>query len=178
MAKNAQLHIVNADITRIRDGSQSFDTGEIPKLAELSVTFRNDSPSDTIHVSTLLGGFAYSESEHCLEVTFREPDSALSYRTSPFTPPIQDSLMPGETKTLNFTIPLTARVISGPASASSGVRVIDASAVKKVTVAFVYGKSPLRRASAGLQARLHQTTHTFSVKHFGSKRSTSSTGES
>jgi hypothetical protein len=139
------LKIIHVDIEDIRDGAESFDTGFVPKVADLKITLRNDSSSTTLHVSKLLGGFEYDETLRSLNLSFQGPDPLVTYRTSPFTPPIEDTLTPGETKIFKFTVPLTAQVISGFGSTSPGVKQIDASNVKEVVAAFSYGTAPLRR---------------------------------
>ena len=138
------LKVLNVDIEDIREGAESFDTGFVPTIADLKITLRNNSSSATLHVSKLLGGIEYDESLRRLNLRFQEPDPLVTYRISAFTPKIQDTLSPGETKVFEFTVPLTARVISGLGDTSPGVKQIDATNVKEVVAAFSYGTSPLR----------------------------------
>jgi hypothetical protein len=148
------LTIISIGIAQIRDGAESFDTGIIPKIVDLNITLHNDSSTTTLHVSKLLGAYDYEEALQRLNIDFREPDPLITYRTSPFTPPLQDVLAPGETKIFQFTLPLTVRVVSGFGATSPGVKQIDASKVKEVTATFAYGTAPLRPPSSGFQAQV------------------------
>jgi hypothetical protein len=139
------LKVISVEIVNIRGGAESFDTGFVPKVADLKITLRNESSTKSLHVSKLLGGFEFDQASRRLSLSFQEPDPLVTYRTSPFTPPIDDTLAPGETKIFEFTVPLTARVISGFGSTSRGVKQIDATNVKEVVAAFSYGTAPLRR---------------------------------
>jgi hypothetical protein len=154
------LTVVGVEIGQIRDGVQSFDTGDIPKIADLKATVRNNSSSRTLHVSTLLGGYDYDVAAQRLNITFREPHPTVSFRLSPFTPPVQTTVLPGETKVLEFTIPLTARIIRGFGERAPGVKAIDATGVKEVVATFVYGVAPLRQSSPLPQAGLRRATQT------------------
>ena len=159
-----ELTIVSADLTDIRKGPPSVETGESATIANLVVTVRNESPTQTLHVSKLLGGYEYDADARELSLTLREPDTVLTLRTSPFKPPLQEAILPGQTKVLNFTIPLSARFISGFGKSSVGIRHSDASQVVRVKLSAAFSTAPLRAATPGSTTKPSIAVHVLEVR--------------